>query len=229
MDEPITRLFLVRHGRVESAWVERLYGGLDVPLSELGRRQAERAAALLANEPLDAVVSSGLARTEHGAACIRRGRGLERRDEPALVELDRGAWAGLTRAELERREPGAWDAWWEAPHERRPPAGESLEDLAARVLPCVEALVRELDGGAAAIVSHSWVTRIVVAHVLGLGPAGARELDVPPGGVCALDWPSRWPLGEASLEPTLLGLNLDRAPERSRGWMRGPHRTPPPR
>ncbi|NOT31084.1 MAG: bifunctional RNase H/acid phosphatase, partial [Planctomycetes bacterium] len=58
-----TRLYLVRHGEVDAAWHGRIYGALDVPLSERGRSEAARAARTLAEVELAAVVSSGLART----------------------------------------------------------------------------------------------------------------------------------------------------------------------
>ena len=63
----------MRHGEVDAAWHGRIYGALDIPLSEQGKREAERVAHALAGTPLAAVVSSGLARTEHLASGLRAG------------------------------------------------------------------------------------------------------------------------------------------------------------
>jgi len=129
---PTSRLFLVRHGEVDAQWRGRIYGDRDVPLSEGGRRQAEGAAEVLADVDLIGVVSSGLARAEFGAQCLRRTRELERVDDPGLREMVRGEWAGKRPDELD--DPQAFAAWHADPVDRRPPGGESLGDLARRVL-----------------------------------------------------------------------------------------------
>ena len=95
------RFYLVRHGAVAAPWDGRIYGDLDVPLSALGREEARLAAERLSDLPLDAVLSSGLERAEYGASLMRAARDSERRDEPALREIHRGAWKGLDRAELD--------------------------------------------------------------------------------------------------------------------------------
>ena len=215
-----TRVHLIRHGLVAASWRKRIYGDLDVPLSPEGEAEADRAAARLRHVSLAAVVSSGLARAEFGAALIRAGRGLERRDEPDLRELHRGDWTGVGFAELEQREPGAFGHWHGDPEVRRPPGGESLGDLAARVLPALESICAEHAGAEVAIVTHSWVARLVAAASLGLPPAACTRLRLPTGGAVVVDWP----VGERALRPTLVGFHLDRPPDRAAAWFRGPHR-----
>jgi len=209
------RLFLVRHGQVTSEWRGRLYGGHDVPLSAMGEAQARAAAHLLAAESLAAVVSSGLSRAELGARLIREGRGLERRDEAALRELDRGDWLGLSYGEVP---DGLWDAWLAAPGSRRPPGGESLSDLSARVLPCLDALAAEHSGAGVAIVAHSWVIRVAICEALALSLDAAPRLAMPFGGLTILDWTP------SPRRVVLAGLGTDRAPVRGAGWYRGPRR-----
>ena len=57
-----TQLLLIRHG--ETTWnaEHRIQGQLDIPLSPLGVLQSARLAECLANEPIDAVDSSGQSR-----------------------------------------------------------------------------------------------------------------------------------------------------------------------
>ena len=180
------RLYLLRHGEVDPAWNGRIYGALDVPLSEGGRAEARRAAGRLDGLELDAVVSSGLARTEFGAELLRGPRGLPRLVDPELRELERGAWAGLTLAELEAREPGAFAAWARQPARLRPPGGESLSDLAARVLPRVRAWRARNPGRDVVLVVHGWVVRVVLCEVLGLELDRATRLDVRTGDLFVL-------------------------------------------
>ena len=181
-----TRVYLLRHGEVDPAWNGRIYGALDVPLSAAGEREARRAAERLAGIELASVVSSGLARTEFGAALLRAPRGLSRCDDRELRELARGAWAGLSLAELEAREPGAFARWCAAPARQRSPGGESLVDLWARVEPRFEHWVARHAGTALALVVHGWVVRVILCRVLGLELDHAARLDVRTGDLFAL-------------------------------------------
>lgn len=216
-----TRMYLVRHGTVAEHWHGRIYGDLDVPLSEAGEAEALAVAALLREQPLAKVVSSGLARAHFGAQAIGRDRHtpLEVHVDPRWAEISRGSWAGLTFAELEAREPGAWDRWAADPAGVRPPGGENLEDLLARVLPAAWELARAGAGQEVAVVAHGWVLRTLMAAALGLDLAACSTLVLPPASLCALDWPlessaGRGPNGAAVGEPDGGGV--------------APHRSPPP-
>lgn len=217
-----TRLYLVRHGRVEDRWRSAIYGDMDVPLSVEGEEQARSVAECLRDVRLDRVVSSGLERAEFGARVLREGRGLERMDEPRLAEMNRGAWRGLTLEEIEQRWPGAWESWWRAPHAERPPGGESVGDLAGRVLPALDELAARHPAGDVAVVAHSWVIRLAATHALGLGPEAVTRFDLPTAGVVVADWPSGLP---GSLRrPVLTGFHAPPPPPESRAWFRGPKR-----
>ena len=186
MSPRATRLFLIRHGEVDSAWQGRIYGALDVPLSERGREDGLRVAGALRETDLRAVVS---ARTEHMAACLRARRGLSRIDDPALRELERGEWAGRTPSEVEARWPGAWAAWFENPGTARPPGGESLNDLLLRVLPRVNHWCGAHPGASIALITHGWV-RVLVCRVIDAPFDRAPHLDVRTGDVTLIRWPN---------------------------------------
>ncbi|HET8741618.1 MAG TPA: histidine phosphatase family protein, partial [Gaiella sp.] len=68
------RLYLMRHGAV--SYVDesgRLVPPDDVPLTAVGREQAEAARALLADVELDRVIASGLPRALETAALVAPG------------------------------------------------------------------------------------------------------------------------------------------------------------
>jgi broad specificity phosphatase PhoE len=228
---PLTRLHLVRHGRVEARWGGRLYGDLDVELSDEGRSQARRAAERLAERPLDRVVSSDLARARYGAECIAEGRQLQASADPALREISRGDWAGRPIEELRRERPGALEAWFADPEVARPPGGESIADLRARVLPALAGLVAAHPGGEVAVVAHGWVIRATLGWVLGLPSTALTKLHVPPASIATIDWLPRVevhpnvgaPLaGAHSGSPNLVGIQVDRTAPDARGWYRSP-------
>jgi len=199
-----TDLYLVRHGQVRADWQGRIYGCLDVPLSDQGRDEARRAAAQLADMHLDGVACSGLSRTRYGAECIAKGRGLELLVDAELRELERGAWAGMTFEELELQQPGVMAAWRADPWTTRPPEGESMGDLAARVLPALDELTERFPKGTLAVVAHSHVVRCAISRAL--GEEASMQLEVPTAAILHFRWT---PDGPAELVSTRTLGNVD--------------------
>lgn len=227
-----TRLHVVRHGLVDKAWKGRLYGCLDVPLSDVGREQARAAAQRLRMgpdgtdpAPLDLIVHSGLERAAYGAQAIaeRLEMPAEPRIEVDLRELDRGDWAGLRAEELEEQSPGALERWYAEPDRNRPPGGENLDDLAGRVLPVLDRLAAEAAGGEVALVAHGWVVRVALLEALGLPRSAATRLRVPPASIHTVDWPTQ-STGDLRAAPILIGLDTDQPRRPGRGWYAMPPR-----
>ena len=133
-------IYLVRHGETEWNRAGRMQGQLDSPLTARGEAQALRIGETLC-ELLDGVdfemVASPLGRTRATAAIIARA--LDRDPEAMttderLMEMTWGDWDGLSRAEIEARDPDAWarrkaDRWNYPP----PGGGESYAMVARRV------------------------------------------------------------------------------------------------
>src|ERR1700693_4379213 len=86
------RLLLVRHGLTHSNVQARYSGQTDVPLTEVGERQAEAVGKRLAAEPLDVIVSSDLQRASKTADAIARHHGLPVWHDADLRETHLGEW-----------------------------------------------------------------------------------------------------------------------------------------
>jgi len=183
-----TRILLLRHGEVAHTWGGRIYGAVDVPLSPRGELQGLNIAVLLAAEHLSAVISSGLSRTESMAAAVRSRQGLERFDDTELRELERGSWVGLRPDEVDTRWHRAWSAWCAEPHVRRAPGGESLADLERRVRPRLDHWASRFPGQSIAVVTHVWVIRVLVCHVMGLSLSQAPKLEIGTADLVILRW-----------------------------------------
>jgi broad specificity phosphatase PhoE len=104
-------LMLVRHGESEWNAQRRYQGQSDVPLSALGRRQAELIAERLAGGKIDAVYASDLARAWETARPIAEKNGLKVISEPRLRELKFGVLEGLTFDEAQAHYPEMMAAW----------------------------------------------------------------------------------------------------------------------
>lgn len=144
-------LLIVRHG--QSVWNARgiWQGTEDPPLSDLGWRQAEVAAAHL-EDRFDEVWSSDLERAHHTAETLARSLGLVNvRVIADLRERFAGPWQGRTRDEIEDR----WPGWLEAG--RRPDGFETDEELTTRVVPALCAAATPVDGRRILVVAHGGV------------------------------------------------------------------------
>jgi probable phosphoglycerate mutase len=100
------RIILVRHGHVDWLAPERFRGRAELPLSELGRRQARAAAEYIAASwKPEAVYASPLGRCRETDAMIAAPFQLETQPIDGLADIDYGEWQGLTRAQAKERWP----------------------------------------------------------------------------------------------------------------------------
>lgn len=163
----MNRLILVRHG--ESAWnKERRYQGQqDVPLSPLGRLQAERLRERLAGERIDTVYASDLVRAAETAETIAQGRCLTIQKCPELREAYFGEWEGLTFEDVAAKDGEKLSRLLAEPHLVAPASGEGLSELHQRVCSWVEPIVQQ-QRGSVLIVSHYGPLKSLLCYFLGL-------------------------------------------------------------
>ncbi len=171
MDRGLT-VFLVRHG--ESEWnVEgRLQGQTaHVPLTALGRQQADRVASRLAGSGANLVLSSDLLRAVETARTIAAGLPIPLRLERDLREQALGVFEGRLVVDVHRKtEPTDWiDPLW------RPAGGESLQDVYVRLERVFQELQQEQPEGRVIVVTHGDTARIALALLSGEGLAGVGE------------------------------------------------------
>jgi broad specificity phosphatase PhoE len=156
---------LVRHGETEWSRDMKHTGRTDVPLTEDGRREAERLRGALAGRRFSRVLTSPLQRAAETCRLARLGDRAEVTD--ALLEWDYGEYEGITTKEIRESRPG-WFLWRDGC-----PGGETAAQVGARIDPLVEELAG-MDGDVA-LFSHGHVLRVLTARWLELSPqAGAR-------------------------------------------------------
>jgi broad specificity phosphatase PhoE len=119
---------------------------------------------------------------------LREPRGLERRDDERLLEIDRGTWAGRTKQEIARTEPQLWAQSQAMGGALNPPDAETVHQVCQRVRLGLDAAANLACGEQVAVVAHMWVLRAAAALVLGLEPSQLARIQVPTGGLIVLDW-----------------------------------------
>jgi ribonuclease H / adenosylcobalamin/alpha-ribazole phosphatase len=170
--ETPTRLLLVRHGQTELS-IERRYSGRgDVPLTELGQRQAKAVAERVAGlvEPGTPVVSSPLSRARQTAAAVAEATGSEVEIADGLIETDFGAWERLTFAQARARDPELHGRWLTDPAQPAPD-GESFDAVHRRVRRVRDDLTVRLGAGTAVLVSHVTPIKALLRMALDAGPS----------------------------------------------------------
>jgi len=156
----------------------------DEPIDAIGERDCGKARL---PSTADRVWAAPELRTRRTAELL----GLSSSIETALRDGDHGRWAGLKLEDVIAKEPKGFQAWIEdanaAPH-----GGESAKALYDRVATWMDCRrvgdVREI------ALTHPNVVRMAIAHAVGAGPEGARNIDVAPLGMAVTAWNGRWRL-----------------------------------
>jgi probable phosphoglycerate mutase len=152
----MTLLYLVRHGETDWNRARRIQGSTDIPLNDTGRRQAERAGALLARRSWDGIASSPLSRAWETAEIIGAAVGIDEIEAlDDLVERAYGEAEGLMDREISRRFPG----------DTVVPGRESRDAVAARVVPSLLELAGRHPGKNLIVATHGGVIRTVLNTV----------------------------------------------------------------
>jgi probable phosphoglycerate mutase len=173
-------LILVRHSiTAASASGRNLGRRTDAPLAPEGVELAGRLGATLALElaelPHDEIrlLTSPAMRCRQTSDAIAGGVGRDpdaTEIEPGLLEIDYGAWDGLTAEECRERDPDLRAAWEADPFATRCPGGESGSDVAARAFAVFDPLESWLAADrarCAVVVAHNHVNRLRLCALFG--------------------------------------------------------------
>lgn len=167
MTDDSRRVVIWRHGQTAWNTEHRFQGQTDVPLDEVGLRQAARAAAVLAELGPVKIVSSDLGRAQQTAAALAHRCELPVHTDHRLRETDGGRWEGKRRDELLAHHPVAYRAWLEGRHVRPGDIGEYRTEVGARVFAAInDALVDVAPAQTLVVTTHGGAARAVLSSLL---------------------------------------------------------------
>jgi probable phosphoglycerate mutase len=186
---PAPVIYYIRHG--ETSWNAegRLQGTQDVPLNDLGRRQAAHAgrvlADLLVRDGRDQValpfVSSPLGRARATMELLRGELKLPPGDyalDDRLREIGYGVWEGSTLAEMQAADPKLYARRLTAKWTLAPEGGETYAEVQVRMADWYRSVTSET-----VAVAHGGTARALMV-ALGLEtPASAADLFIEQGAV----------------------------------------------
>ena len=171
-------IVLVRHGQTEWSASGRHTGRTDVPLTELGRRQADALGQMLDRSEFSLVLSSPLARAWE--TMVRAGYEHSALADADLMEWDYGVYEGRRTEEIQREIPN-WSIWTHPVSD-----GESLDEVGARADRVIGRAL-EIDGKVA-LFAHGHLLRVLGARWMRLPPGVGRNLRLDTATVSTLGW-----------------------------------------
>lgn len=172
----MTTLILIRHG--ETLWntERRMQGQLDSPLTERGVWQACRLGERLAAMEFSTLYSSDLPRARLTAQRIADLSGHDIVADARLRERHFGLFEGLTRAEMEARDPQVYARFMSRDPQYAVPGGESPAGFFARCRAALEDLAARHRGETIAVVTHGLVLDCAYRAATGLALEAQRPV-----------------------------------------------------
>ena len=189
-------LVLIRHGLSQWILENRFTGWVDVPLTDAGREEAARGAALIRSLRFDRAFTSALLRAQQTLEIVLRElgqTGIPVEQHQALNERHYGALQGLNKAETAKRFGDEQVHIWRRSYDIAPPKdttewnpegiSESLQDTAARTLPYSQSAILPLvtAGRTILVVAHGNSLRAIVMALDHLTKAQVLELNIATG------------------------------------------------
>jgi broad specificity phosphatase PhoE len=182
-------IYYIRHGETEWNAAGRLQGTRDIPLNDLGRRQAARAGVILADllvrdrrgESSPAFVASPLIRARSTMELVRGSLRLppdQYAVDDRLREIGYGHWEGSTLAQMQARDPELFAKRQTEKWTVSPPGGESYVAVQVRVSDWYRQLTEDT-----VTVAHGGTARALMVALGIETPDSAADLPIEQGAV----------------------------------------------
>ena len=193
----MTQFLLIRHAVNDWVKTGKLAGWTSgVHLNDEGNAQAEALGKCLADVKLMALYSSPLERTMETAQAIAQYQeDVSVQAEEGLLEVGYGQWQGAKIANLAQKK--AWYTVQHFPTRMQFPEGETMRGAQARAVDTVERLYdNHRKGGQVALVGHSDVIKMILAHYLGMHLDMFQRMVVSPASISVLHLSDNRPMIE---------------------------------
>jgi probable phosphoglycerate mutase len=181
---PTTTIILVRHAEHDGLGRMLVGRQAGISLNARGFAQAGRLADELAQRGIAHLISSPQLRARQTAGPIAAACALPLQIAADFDELDYGEWTGRPFAALSNNPQ--WRRWNEQRATSRPPRGESMVQLQARVLRGLAAAAAANCGRCIVVVSHAEPIRAALLYFRGLSLDQFSDVQIEPASATAL-------------------------------------------
>lgn len=175
-------LLLIRHASNDYLKEGRLAGWTPcVHINAEGQREADALARRLAHIPIAAMYSSPLERAVDTARTVASCHKLDVQIREELGDVRAGEWTGKPIKELAETE--TWKKILERPVGVHLPGGESIDEVQARMIAVIDAIVAAHPNQIVAVFSHADPLKAAIAHYLGMDLNQFQRIVINPASV----------------------------------------------
>lgn len=163
------RIYLIRHGETEWNKEQRSQGcSNNIPLSEIGMKQAKAAAERLRDVKIDRIFSSTLLRAHQTAEEIAKYHDLQVEDCSEFIEINFGSWEGMRFPDIKAQYNEIYNSWRLTPHLAEIPGAEKIEDLRNRSMNKIYKLMEKYPDDNILVVSHGISIKVIITAMMGM-------------------------------------------------------------
>jgi broad specificity phosphatase PhoE len=172
------RLFIARHGETDFNKKGLLQGrGIDAPLNETGRKQAQAISEYLKQYNASYLVCSSLKRSWQTALPVVERTELETLKIKDLDEMHFGKFEGVPYKEASTELNELHNAWVSGDVLKPIPQGESPQEVYDRANAAVEQLIEKYRDGTMVLILHGRLIRILLSSWLGYGLNNMHKIE----------------------------------------------------
>ena len=164
----MTTLYLIRHGTTDANANGIFQGVLDLPLNDLGLKQARALGERFKDIDVDVLYCTPLQRTRQTAEGLRGDKDLPILVEPGIVEVDGGLMEAKKISVIDEAFPGLMETFKTDLPNFQAPGGESTRDVYDRVTSALTRIVAENAGKTIACISHGFAIQTFRWYAKGL-------------------------------------------------------------
>jgi broad specificity phosphatase PhoE len=181
------KIILIRHG--QTLWNKEgiFRGRSDIPLDDVGIKQAKAIAKRLSPFGIKAVYSSPLKRAAETALVIAKSFNLNVEVDDGLIDFDFGEWQGLSLKKVQKQFLETYQRWLKEPHRAIITKGEDLDTARSRVSKALNKIVKARKDNIA-VVSHRVINKLFILAALSLDNSYFWQIKHDVGAVSILDY-----------------------------------------
>lgn len=179
-----TKLLIARHGETEYNSRGLLQGrGIDAPLNEKGRRQAELLAGYLNSYHADMIFTSSMIRSIETAKPFLKNNDISHYSDSSLDEMNFGKLEGEKINEIKNQLDEIHDRWAAGDIDYKIVGGESPGEVLKRASDYLLPVIRNNTNKTMVLILHGRLIRILLSSWLGMGLSRMHEIEHENGAV----------------------------------------------
>jgi phosphoserine phosphatase len=186
--ENVVRIYLIRHGEIESN-VQKIYAGTsEESLNQNGKRQVRLLSSRLEAKGISRIYASPLTRAVETAEILNQKLNVPMIVEKELREILLGPLDGLSYTQVIAQYPEIWKVWTETPADLRLEGMEPLEAVQQRILSVLKKwCLSHSEETIVAAVTHLAVLRCVLLYYHGWPLNDYRKIEISNANAFAFD------------------------------------------